>query len=257
MPPAAALRAGGSCQSARWQFPAAAFRPPGPRVRRLFDDASRHQRPAEADRDQPRILRGCRIPSRRPARAPGCAARRAPGHGRRNFTKEDQRLLQRVVAGGMDLHQFLDSSSLNSSSGGSPAGDKGAVELVLDHPVGEAGAGVGEYPNSMPGAARTAFRARGRCSAARSPWRRCAVRRWPRRPGAPPRRLPFQHQQAAAVVEQDATAAPVPARTPSGRRARHRVLIQPTDARGDVGLHGVQLARRARMPPSSPPPGKS
>ncbi len=68
-----------------------------------------------------------------------------PGAVGAAFAEQDQRQQHRVGAGGMYLHQFLDDQFLEAQVGvDDRAGDEGAIELVVEHLLGQRAGGVGE-----------------------------------------------------------------------------------------------------------------
>ena len=83
-----------------------------------------------------------RISQRMPLAAlPG----QGPGAISTALAEKDQWLLQGIAAGRVDLHQFLDQQFRKAQLGvNDGTGNEGAIKFVLDHPVGQPGAGIGE-----------------------------------------------------------------------------------------------------------------
>ena len=216
---------------------------------RLFDDAARHQRPAEADRDaaEDALERAefHRVGDRVAARPLPCDGAAAVGAA---LAEQDQRLDHRVAAPGADLDEFLDDQFDEIQFGmDHRAGDEGAVELVGQHAGGQRGAGVGLHARLEPrvrAAHRLQRRRQVQCGEglhrADAQFADAFAGLADRGAG-----LPLEQQHAARVVEQHAAGRrQFQAASLAEEEFGAQFLLEPADAAGYIGLDGVQLARR-------------
>ncbi len=163
------------------------------------------------------------------------------------FAEQDERQQDGIGTGGMHLDQFLDDQFFEAQVGvDDRAGDESAIELVVEHLLGQLGGGVREDAQFKPwmggthglqgaGQVQGGEGFHGADAQFADAFAHLAH-------GA--RRLPFQRQHAAGVVEQHAAGGGEFQTTPlAEEKLGTQFLLQLADAAGDVGLHGVQLAR--------------
>jgi hypothetical protein len=217
-------------------------------MRRLLDDAARHQGPAQTDGDaaenafQRAEFHGV---------GDGMSLFALPGDGARPvgaaFAEQNQRQEDRVGVGGMDLHQFFDHQFVEAQIGmDDRPGNEGAVELVVENLLGQRAGGVGmdaQVEARVAGANR--LQGAGQMQGGKgfhgadAEFAGAFADQPHGRAG-----LPLQHQHPPRVVEQH----------PSGGRQFQpaslaekefgaEFFLQLADAAGDVGLNRIQLAR--------------
>ncbi|CAI06873.1 hypothetical protein ebA1381 [Aromatoleum aromaticum EbN1] len=181
--------------------------------------------------------------------AHACPLARCQASARARYAQPDQRQRLRARAVGAHLHEFLDDKLVELKIGVlHRTGNERAVELVVEHLLGQRGTGVRLHPQfqrrmcGAHGLQRCGQVQRGESLHRADPQFPCALADLPHRCG----RLAFEQQHPARVFEQH----------PPGRREldpaplaekefRSQLFLEPADAARDIRLYGVELARRS------------